>query len=114
MQVTIEGFKSIRRLSVDLGDLTVLVGPPAGGKTNIMEALATLGYAVKVLVETRLGEFPDDNLIPYYNELVRALSCEDLIWRLSSEDGVSRVSIYLLWWEIGVCCWSVVMNLPRS
>ncbi len=93
MHVKIDRFKSIRSLQLELGDLTILIGPPAGGKTNIMEALATLGYAVKATIETRLGEYPEPNHAPYYNELVRALSCEDLIWR--HNPGKKRATISL-------------------
>ena len=93
MHVTIERFKSVRRLGLELGDVTVLVNPPAGGKTNVMEALATLGYAVKAAVESRLGEYPEPRLVPYYNELVRALSCDDLLWRYPPGAGIAVVRV---------------------
>lgn len=93
MQVTIESFKSVRRLSLELGGVTVLVGPPAGGKTNIMEALATLGYAVKAAVEARLGDYPEPGFVPYYNELVRTLSCDDLLWRYTPGSRKARIAV---------------------
>jgi len=44
MLVRIENFKSINRLELELAPLTILVGPPASGKSNILDALALLGY----------------------------------------------------------------------
>jgi energy-coupling factor transporter ATP-binding protein EcfA2 len=40
----IENFKSIKRINFELGDLTILIGPPGSGKSNILDALAIAGY----------------------------------------------------------------------
>lgn len=42
-RLEIENFKAIRKLAVDLGPLTVLVGPNDAGKTTILQALDILG-----------------------------------------------------------------------
>lgn len=45
-RLEIENFKAIRTLSIDLGPLTVLVGPNDSGKSTILQALELLGRTV--------------------------------------------------------------------
>jgi predicted ATPase len=42
---TVEGFKSLERLELGLGRVTVLIGENGSGKSNILEAIALLGAA---------------------------------------------------------------------
>jgi len=44
LKLLIENFKSVERLELVLNDLTVLIGPPASGKSNILDAIAVVGY----------------------------------------------------------------------
>jgi len=44
MEARIENFKSIGYMEMRLAPLTILVGPPGGGKSNILEAMALAGY----------------------------------------------------------------------
>jgi hypothetical protein len=44
LSVRIEWFKSIESVEFELGDLTVLLGLPAAGKSNILDALGVAGY----------------------------------------------------------------------
>ena len=44
IKVRISGFKSIGHVEMEPAPLTVLIGPPASGKSNILDALALLGY----------------------------------------------------------------------
>jgi hypothetical protein len=44
LSVRIEGFKSIESVEFELGDLTILLGPPAAGKSNMLDALGVVGY----------------------------------------------------------------------
>jgi AAA15 family ATPase/GTPase len=53
LKLTIENFKSIKGLELLLDDLTILVGPPAAGKSNILDALAIMGYFHKFKVLDR-------------------------------------------------------------
>jgi len=54
MEATIRRYKSIKELRLRLRPVTVLVGPPASGKSNLLEALALLGLAGK-LVEIKMN-----------------------------------------------------------
>src|SRR5262249_9048323 len=45
-RIRIEGFASIRRAEVQLGDLNVLVGANGSGKSNFIRALEMLGRIV--------------------------------------------------------------------
>ncbi|CCC81045.1 AAA family ATPase [Thermoproteus tenax] len=53
MRVAIRDFKSVAYAELEIAPLTVLIGPPAGGKSNILDALAVLGYPARLL---RLNE----------------------------------------------------------
>jgi hypothetical protein len=64
LKLTIENFKSIKRLELLLDDLTVLVGPPAGGKSNILDALAIMGYLHRFKVLDREYRNSASNLEP--------------------------------------------------
>ncbi len=44
LKLGIENFKSVDNLELELADLTILLGPPAAGKSNILDALALMGY----------------------------------------------------------------------
>lgn len=53
LHVTIEGYKTIEKLSMSLKPVTILVGPPSSGKSNILEALALLGYPGRLMAALR-------------------------------------------------------------
>ncbi len=44
VKIVIENFKSIHHIEIDLAPLTIFIGPPASGKSNILDALALVGY----------------------------------------------------------------------
>jgi len=48
--VKIRNFKSIEELELPVAPLTILLGPPASGKSNILDALALAGYFNRVLL----------------------------------------------------------------
>lgn len=50
LKVRISNFKSIGSIELDLAPLTLLIGPPASGKSSILDALALIGYFNKFLV----------------------------------------------------------------
>src|ERR1035438_5784903 len=56
--IEIEGFKSLEKVSLDLGPLNIFVGTNASGKTNFLEALRVLqgigyGYTVDEIFNGR-------------------------------------------------------------
>ncbi len=81
LTLEIEGFKSIGKLRMELGDLTILLGPPASGKTNVLEALALLGYLATHTIEAEtlkaLGEEPPPQ--QPLNKIIRVITCDDLL-----------------------------------
>ena len=52
-QITVENFKSIENLSVDLGRINVFIGANGVGKSNILEAIAMLASERSGLIETK-------------------------------------------------------------
>lgn len=72
-KVKIENFKSIRKLDLELAPLTILVGPNASGKSNVLEAVAILAQTTKLRGNIRrslLGSLE-------YGEFVRYPSSRD-------------------------------------
>ncbi len=79
MRVYIKNFKSLKEVEAELGRLTILVGPPNSGKSNFLEALTLLGYAVKASVEKPLG-ITDDERIGPLDAYIRLTVCDDLVY----------------------------------
>lgn len=50
MKIRISNFKSIDFAEIDLAPLTILLGPPASGKSNILDAIALTGYFNRFLL----------------------------------------------------------------
>ena len=50
MRIRIRNFKSINEAEIDLAPLTLLLGPPASGKSNLLDALAFIGYFNRFLL----------------------------------------------------------------
>lgn len=81
----IEGFKSIKKeIKIPLGDLTILVGPPSSGKSNILEALALLGYGIKIAIEASLKEYGETGPNDKLSSFIRGVTCFDYLNRFSS------------------------------
>lgn len=66
LKLEIEDFKSIGKAELELGDLTILVGPPAAGKSNILDALAIMGYLHRFKVLDREYKNSAANLEPLW------------------------------------------------
>ncbi|MEB3861686.1 MAG: AAA family ATPase [Desulfurococcales archaeon] len=81
MRVTVANFKSISELDMKLEDLTILIGPPSSGKSNILEALATMGYTIKTLIDPYIEGYSikDKIYIGNINKYIRGVVCRDLI-----------------------------------
>jgi len=50
LRIRIRNFKSINEAEIDLAPLTLLLGPPASGKSNLLDALAFIGYFNRFLL----------------------------------------------------------------
>ncbi len=50
MRIKIRNFKSIDLAEIDLAPLTLLLGPPASGKSNLLDALVFIGYFNRFLL----------------------------------------------------------------
>lgn len=46
-KVTIRGYKSLRNVEIALGELSILIGPNASGKSNLFDILRLLSHAVR-------------------------------------------------------------------
>ncbi len=101
MRIAIENFKSLKRIEMVLGDATVLIGPPASGKSNILDAIAFTGYfhRFRVLGEEygndvhfleplmSIARFSDPrNLFPFYD------TDQDIAISVTGEANVRRVA----------------------
>ncbi len=83
----VKGFKTLMEVAVELGELTILMGPPASGKTNLAEALTLLGYMVGEILEKpalkRLSATEQVQPAKPLGMLVRASTCDDVLSRLT-------------------------------
>ena len=93
LEVEIVGFKSVKRARFELGRVTVLVGPPAGGKSNILEALEVVGYAVKTAVEAGGGVYDSPDEVGHVGAYVRANRCFDLVYGFGVETAGFKVKV---------------------
>lgn len=72
----IENFKSIGSIELEFAPLTLLVGPPASGKSNILDALAVLGYFKRL---QRMGEeYDSPSQIESLNAIARFFNVDQL------------------------------------
>ena len=60
MLLRITNFKSIDKVEAQLAPLTILLGPPASGKSNILDAIALVGYFNRLLL---LDKEYDNNVV---------------------------------------------------
>lgn len=87
-RLRVQGFKSLRDVDVELAPLTVVFGPNAAGKSNLLEALVLLSRLVR---ERTLAEAFDEGIRGYPAEA----------FTLSADAGTSDVSQLRLRAEVG-------------
>ena len=91
LKLRISNFKSIDDVELELAPLTVLIGPPASGKSNILDALALLGYLGRqLLLDDEYGGDPDR--IEPVNMLARFASDQDM-FRLQDLSKTVRIGV---------------------
>ncbi len=109
MRLVIEGFKSFpRKTKLELAPLTILVGPPSSGKSNLLEALTLVGYAFKILLEKPARVYGSYGVIGHLNRYIRGRFCSDLISR-AARRGEATIELGPL--RAGLSC---VEGQPRS
>ena len=91
LKLRISNFKSIDDVELELAPLTVLIGPPASGKSNILDALALLGYLGRHLLldDEYMGQL---NMIEPVSMLVRFSNDQDM-FRLQDLSRTIRIAI---------------------
>ncbi len=108
MLLRIANFKSIDEIEVQLAPLTILLGPPASGKSNILDAIALIGYFNRLLLLDKEYDSNAANLEPLqsisrFSELKQLFKYHDLSKRISIEvdtDSGKRVSLEI-WYGQG-------------
>ncbi len=78
MKVKIENFKSVRDIELRLDKVTILLGPPSAGKSNILEALALAGYVSRLRFRELYGS--PEKVYPLPREIIRLREFEDLFF----------------------------------
>jgi len=90
LKIKIENFKSIKSIELELAPATLLIGPPASGKSNILDALSLIGYfrrfevlhieydgiASKLEPLTYVARFSDSSQLFRYHNYAREISIE--------------------------------------
>jgi len=78
MKVKIENFKSVKSVELQLDNVTILLGPPSAGKSNILEALALAGYVSRLRFKELYGS--PKRVYPLPREIIRLREFEDLFF----------------------------------
>ncbi len=79
-RVHIENYKCLRDVTVDLGQLTILIGPNDSGKSSFLDVLRTLG---RVANESLPGIFAGDKSLA--NLIWRRQGKQKIIWEVNGE-----------------------------
>ncbi len=74
MEITIENFKSIEKLKLNLARINILIGPPGSGKSNILEAIYLYGFPFKIIETYKYDEFEN-----YPSNLFKLIRFEDFV-----------------------------------
>ncbi len=97
-RVTIENFKSIRRLKLELKPLNVLIGANGAGKSNFIEAFRLLNQLVEGEMRSYIAKSGGANNILYFGRK----TSEEISLRLSFENGVNGYSCKPEYWSKGL------------
>ncbi|OYT37554.1 MAG: hypothetical protein B6U89_07155 [Desulfurococcales archaeon ex4484_58] len=75
----IKNYKSIKEATLEVDKITILIGPPASGKSNILEALSLIGYVHKLANEAQQYHSYIQN-IPLLSTILRVSSFDELFF----------------------------------
>ena len=119
-QITIENFKSIEKLSIDLGRINVFIGANGAGKSNILEVIAMLASERSALIETkdmiskgiRIAK-PDLMISSFYGQkIVEEIRSSIYFKNLRNPECPLRYRIYNLNYLDVFSKWSCNVSLP--
>ncbi len=103
MNVKVRNFKSIEELEFPVAPLTILLGPPASGKSNILDALALAGYFNRILlIDKEYGNngahLEPPNMIFRYQDVRNVFRFGDLARRITVDvvDDTVKQSVELM------------------
>ncbi len=104
MRLKIENFKSIGNAEILLAPLTILLGPPASGKSNILDAIALAGYFNRLLLldkeyDNNAGNLEPLQLISRFTQPQQLFKYHDLTKKISITMGIDNEKEMVL--EIG-------------
>lgn len=75
-KVKIEGFKSIERAELELGDLNVVIGANGSGKSNLLGAFRLLERVLSGRLQQFVANNPPDRLLHHGRKITPALSLD--------------------------------------
>jgi len=91
-QISVENFKSLHSTSVSLKPLTVIIGPNASGKSNLLDALESLQRLVRhrgIMMIRREDEMP---IFSFDDVLWRkAEPTDEISWKITSSLGIRGI-----------------------
>ena len=106
MQLGITNFKSINNITLKLAPITILLGPPASGKSNILDAIALIGYFNRLFLLDK--EYADNAinleplmLIARFNDYYQLFRNHDLTRRISIGVSNGKHSVLIISYEQG-------------
>jgi predicted ATPase len=91
-RIEIEGFKSIRKLDLELQPLNILIGANGAGKSNLMSVFKLLNQIVERNIQLFVGKSGGANNLLHFGRKVT----DEMKFRLSFEDGVYGYEISLV------------------
>ena len=84
LSLTVENFRSLRKISLPLGDLNVLVGPNGAGKTNVLEIFRFLSDMIRTDLQPALDSRQGFN---------------EILFRGEGSDDFVKIGLTALWTE---------------
>ena len=101
----VSNFKSIEELELELAPLTILIGPPASGKSNILDSIALAGYFNRILLLNEeygnvVSNLEPITVIARFNWPIELFRQYDLTEKISIEITTGSEEVKLsLWFE---------------
>ncbi len=101
LYLRVRGFKSLAEFEVTFDRVSVLIGPPASGKSNILEAIELIGYLLRVAIEAKAGVWGYPPKIGYISDYIRVRACSDILSHYEPRE-TAHIGLYLDGYEVKV------------